>query len=213
MKPLLSTLLYVLRLDKLERNRLYTPLLELVLHILVYIFGAPLSRHLDDPALTLKLLHDRHTCLNEGAEALFDGLEIVICTTRGLATVQKTLFHDGFGAVEEEGEFGGAYGALKGVCLIEFTREAYHKQLVFAPGYVIISKANEHTIYQKQFFVILATLNAGLHCILQQLYCDFHWHNRALFDVRLDHLAELAARTVLLLTQKITGRQVLETVV
>jgi hypothetical protein len=69
-----------------------------------------------------------------------------------------------------------------------------------------------HTINQKQPLAI-PTLDAALHRILQQLHRHLHRHNRALLDVRLDHLAKLAAGPVLLFAQQVAGRQVLEAIV
>ena len=61
--------------------------------------------------------------------------------------------------------------------------------------------------------MVLSALNATLHSILQQLNGDLHWHNGALLNVCLDHLAELAARTVLLLAQQVARTEVLEAIV
>jgi len=70
-----------------------------------------------------------------------------------------------------------------------------------------------HTINQEQFSVVLSALHAGLHCVLQQLNGNLHGHNSAFLDVRLDHLAELAALAVLLFAQQIASREMLEAIV
>jgi hypothetical protein len=55
------------------------------------------------------------------------------------------------------------------------------------------------TVDEEQALVLV--LHGALHGVLQQLDGDLHRHNCTLLDVRLDHLAELAARTILLLAQ------------
>jgi len=188
---MMSKELCVLRLHKLELDGLNTPLGKELLDISVDLVRVPLGVDLDYPALLLKLVDHGHARFDKGAEALLDRLEVVVCAARRLATVQQALLHDGLGALEEEGELGRDDGALEGVGLIEFTREA---------------------INQEQPLFILAR-NARLHSILQQLDGNLHGHNRALLDVRLDHLAELAAWAVLLLAQQVSSRKVLEAIV
>jgi hypothetical protein len=68
------------------------------------------------------------------------------------------------------------------------------------------------TINQEHLPVV-TVLHMSLHSVLQQLHCHFHGHDLAISDVRLDHLAKLAARAFLLLAQQVASRQVLEAIV
>jgi hypothetical protein len=106
------------------RNLLNTPLREVLDHIRVHLIWRPLGINLDDSALALKLIDHRHARVDKGAEALLDRFNVVIRATRRLAAVQQALLHDGFGAVEEEGEFRGDDCAFESVCLVEFAGEA-----------------------------------------------------------------------------------------
>jgi hypothetical protein len=71
--------------------------------------------------------------------------------------------------------------------------------------------SKNNTIDEEQALVLI--LHGALHGVLQQLNGNLHGHNCTLLDVRLDHLAELAPRAILLLTQQVAGTQVLEAIV
>jgi hypothetical protein len=79
-------------------------------------------------------------------------------------------------------------------------------------GWIRKIEAAKHTVNQKQALCI-ASLNTALHRILQQLHRNLHGHNRAFFDIRLDHLAKLAAGPVLFFAQQVARRKVLEAIV
>jgi hypothetical protein len=111
-------------LNELQADRLNAPRLDLLLHVLVDLIGLLNSVDLDDTPLRLELVDNGHAGVDEGLEALLDRLDVVVGTTRGLATVQETLEHDLLGRVEEEGELGGDDGALESVGLIELAGEA-----------------------------------------------------------------------------------------
>jgi hypothetical protein len=68
------------------------------------------------------------------------------------------------------------------------------------------------TVNQKQP-PLIPTFHTALHRVLQQLHRHLERHNRALLDVRLNHLAELAPGAILLLAQQISRGQVFEPVV
>ena len=70
-----------------------------------------------------------------------------------------------------------------------------------------------HTVDEEPLFGILASIHALLHRVFEKLDGDFHGHDRPFLDVGLDHLAEITAWAVLLLTQQVTGREVLEAIV
>ena len=111
-------------LHELERDGLNAPLLQPSLHILVDLVGSLRSIDLDDTLLALELVDHRHAGFDESAEPLLDGFNVVIRTTRRLATVEETLQHNVLGGVEEKSELGRNDRALKGVSLIKLTREA-----------------------------------------------------------------------------------------
>lgn len=163
---------------------------KLLHHIFVDDFGAPGGVDLDDTILAIEHVDYRHARLDESGEPLFDALLVIISTSAGLASVQESGPHSLLGAVEEQGELAGHNRLLELDSLVHLPGETIDKELAVA-----------------------VLLNGGLHGVLQQLDGDLHRHDLAVLDVALDHLAELAARTLLLLAQKVAGRQVLETVV
>ena len=69
----------------------------------------------------------------------------------------------------------------------------------------------KHTVDEEQALVLL--VHSRLHRVLQELDGDLHGHDGTLLDVRLDHLAELAAGTVLLLAQQVARAEMLEAIV
>lgn len=123
--------LRILGIHKRQLDRLHTPLRKHPLHILIHIVRATLCIHPDDLALFFHLVDNRHARLDKYAEPLLDALHVVVCAARRLAALKQALFHDGFAAVEEEGEGGGDNGALEGVGLVEFAREACASTSVF----------------------------------------------------------------------------------
>lgn len=166
------------------------PLKELGLHNLVNLGGSLSRINLDDAALGLKFVDDRHGSLDESLKTLADAVDVVIGAARGLATVKQALLHDRFGTVKEECELSRADAILEGVSLVELAGKAVNQELL-----LVLSR------------------DSSLHGILEKLDGDLHGHNLALANVLLDHLAKLAAGPFLLLAKQIAGRQVLESVV
>lgn len=66
-----------------------------------------------------------------------------------------------------------------------------------------------HTIDQKLVDIVI--LLGSRDSILQQLNRHLHRHDLPIFDVFLDHFAELTARSILLLAQQIPGGKMFET--
>ena len=104
------------------------PLLELLLGLLIHLIWTFHRLHLDHSPLAGKFIDHRHACLFKGLESLLDGFDVVVCAAGGLAAVEESLLHDGFRAVEKEGEFGGDDGALKRVGLVEFAGESWNSR-------------------------------------------------------------------------------------
>jgi len=61
---------------------------------------------------------------------------------------------------------------------------------------LLVWDTDRHTVDQEQTLLLL--VHGSLHGVLEQLNGHLHGHDSSLFDVRLDHLAELATRSVLL---------------
>lgn len=163
---------------------------ELLHDIFVDCCRIPGGIDLDDARLAVEHVDHGHARLDESGEPLLDALLVVVGSSASLSSVEQPLPHRRLRAVEEESELAGHNG------LFELDR------LVHLPG---------ETVDEELAIAVL--LDGGFHSVLQQLDGDFHGHDLALLDVGLDHLAELAAGTLLLLAQKVAGRQVLETVV
>jgi hypothetical protein len=163
---------------------------ELLHHVVVDCLGASCGIDFDDPVLALEHVDHRHAGLDKSGEPLLDALLVVVGSSAGQASVEKSLPHRSLGAVEEERELAGHDS------FFELDR------LVHLPGETV----NEE-------LAVAVLLDGSFHGVLQQLDCHFHGHNLAVFDVALDHLAELAARTLLLLAKQVAGRQVLEAIV
>lgn len=160
------------------------------LDVLVDFIGALNSLDLDDTTLLVKVLDNGHAGLDKGSETLANALLIVVSSAAGLATVEQTLLHDVLGALEKQGKDTLADGLFELNGLVHFAGEAVDKELVDA-------------------FV----LDGCLHGVLEQLDGDLHGDNLAVADVLLDQVAKVGSLTVLLFTQQITGREVLELVV
>lgn len=94
------------------------------LHFLVYLARTFHSLDLHHPVFFLEVVHNWHARLHKCFEPLLDTLGIVISTAAGLSSVDETLGHDVFGAVEKEGKFRGAHGFFKADGLVHFAREA-----------------------------------------------------------------------------------------
>jgi len=62
--------------------------------------------HLEDSALLVVKVNDRHGLLLEGDETLADALDVVIDAAAGLSTLHEALQHDLLGAVHEQNEAG-----------------------------------------------------------------------------------------------------------
>lgn len=68
-----------------------------------------------------------------------------------------------------------------------------------------------HTIYQELVLPFLVSrLRNG---ILEQLHCHLAGHDLAIFNIALNHIAELATRSILLFPKQITCTEVLEPIV
>ena len=163
---------------------------ELLDHILVDGLGAPGGVDLDNALLLVEHVDHGHAGLDESSESLLDALLVVIGSSAGLASDEQPLPHRRLRAVEEQRELAGDDGLLELDGLVHLPGEAVDEELAVA-----------------------VLLDGGLHGVLQQLDGDLLGHDLSLLDVCLDHLTELAACTLLLFAQKITGRQVLEAVV
>lgn len=59
----------------------------------------------DDFVLFLIVLHDGQGLLHEGSESFLDALNVVVGTAAGLASLQQSLLHHLFGAIEEQQEW------------------------------------------------------------------------------------------------------------
>lgn len=95
-----------------------------LLHLRIDLLG-PLGRtNLHDLSLLLEVIHDGHARFDKGPEPLLDALGVVICPSRRLAPFDQTFLQQVFGAIEEEGEFGGADRLFKLECLIHLAGEA-----------------------------------------------------------------------------------------
>lgn len=81
-------------------------LCQLLLDMLVDLFRARDGFDLDDTSLLLEIFHDGHGGINESFEAFLDALNVVVSSARCFPSVQQSILHDFFGAVEEEREFG-----------------------------------------------------------------------------------------------------------
>ena len=57
-------------------------------------------------------------------------------------------------------------------------------------------------------FTITSFAKSLLHCILQQLDCNLHRHNLALFDISTDHVAVGGTGTILFCTEKVASCRV-----
>jgi hypothetical protein len=173
------------RLDELD-----TTLSEANLDVLVDLVGGLDSLDLDDTAILVKVVDNRHAGLDKSSETLSDALLVVISSTTGLATVDQTLLHDLLGALEEQSEDALANRLFELDSLIHLARETVNEE-----------------------FVCAVLLDGGLHGIFEQLDGDFHGDNLAVADVLLDQVAELASLAVLLFTQEVAGGEMLELVV
>lgn len=163
---------------------------KLLLHIFIDRRWLRSRIDLDHSALLLKVLHHRHTLLDERLESLLDGLLIIIGAPTSLAAVEQPLTHRLLGAIEEQGKLALHHHLLEFLRLVHLTGKAIDEELAVA-----------------------VLFYCGIHGVLEELDCDFHGHDLALFDVGLDHVAELAAGSVLLFSEQIAGGEVLECVV
>lgn len=163
---------------------------EADLDVLVNLVGSLDSLDLDDTAVLVKVLDNRHAGLDESSETLANALLVVIGSATGLAAVDQTLLHDVLGALEEEGEDTLADRLLKLNSLVHLAGETVDEELVDA-----------------------LVLDSGLHGVLEQLDSNLHGDNLAIANVFLDQVTEVATLTVLLLTQKVTSGKMLELVV
>lgn len=162
---------------------------EVLLGGLEDVGGSRGGVNLDDLALLLELVHDRHARLDEGLEALADALGVVVGAAAGLATLQQAALHDLLGAVEEEDELGGADALFELVSLVELTGEAIDKEAA----------------------LLGATLLEGLgHGVLEELNGHLHGNNKAVLDVVADEVTELGTGALLLSTQQVAGRKMNE---
>jgi hypothetical protein len=148
------------------------------------------SLDLDNTAVLVKVVDNRHAGLDKGSEALADTLLVIISSATSLAAVDQTLLHDLFGALKEESEDALADGLFELNSLVHFARETVNEELVCA-----------------------VFLDGGLHGVFEQLDGDFHGDNLAVADVLFDQVTELAALAVLLFAQKVASGEMLELVV
>lgn len=171
-------------------DELDTTLSEADLDVLVDLVRGLNSLDLDNTAILLKVVNDRHAGLDKGSETLADTLLIVISSAAGLATVDQTLLHDLLGTLKEQGKVALADGLFELDSLVHLAGETVDEE-----------------------FVDAVVLNGGLHGVLEQLDGDFHGDNLAVADVLLDEVAKIAALAVLLFAQQVAGREMLELVV
>jgi len=178
----------VLRVDRLDE--LDTALSETDLDILVDLVRSLNSLDLDNTAILVKVIDNRHAGLDKGSETLANTLLVVIGSATGLAAVDQTLLHDLFGALKEQSKDALADRLFELDSLVHLARETINEELVCA-----------------------ILLDGGLHGVFEQLDGDFHGNNLAVADVLLDQVAELATLAVLLFAQKVAGGEMLELVV
>jgi hypothetical protein len=145
---------------------------------------------LDNTAILLKVVDDRHASLDKGSETLANTLLVIISSATGLAAVDQTLLHDLFGTLKEQGEVALADGLFKLNSLVHLARETVDEE-----------------------FVDVIVLDGGLHGVFKQLDGDFHRDNLAVANIFLDQVTEITALAVLLFAQKVTGGEMLELVI
>lgn len=160
--------------------------LDVLVDLIRFLHGLDL----DNTAIFIKVVDDRHAGLDKGSETLADARLIVVSSTAGLSAIDQTLLHDVLGAVKEQSEDALADRLLELNGLIHLTREAVNEE-----------------------FVDALVLDGRLHCVLEQLDRHFHGHDLAVADVFFNQVAEVAAGAVLLFAQQVAGGQVLELVV
>lgn len=171
-------------------DELDTALSKAELDVLVDLVRGLDSLNLDNTAVLVKVVDNRHAGLDKGSETLADTLLVVVGSTTGLAAVDQTLFHDLLGTLEEQSEVALADGLFELDSLVHLAGKAINEELVN-----------------------VVVLDGGLHGILEQLDGDFHGDNLAVADVLLDQVTEVAALAILLFTQKVAGGEMLELVV
>ena len=148
------------------------------------------SLNLDNTAILVKVVDNRHAGLDKGSETLANALLIIVSSATGLAAVDQTLLHDLLGTLEEKSKVALADGLFELDSLVHLARETVDEELVD-----------------------VVVLDGGLHGVFEQLDGDFHGDNLAVADVLLDQVAEVAALAILLFAQKVTGGEMLELVV
>ena len=180
------------------------PLLHPPLHLLINRLGTLRRPHLLYLPLLLKVLDNGHARFLKDLEALLDALCVVVGAAGRFAAVEQALLHDGFGAVEEEGEEAGADGVFEAEGLVHFAGETCITAAVGMFTTTICGALGSTrmlglTIYQESPFAIPFCISKHFrHCVLEQLHRHLHGHNASLLDVLFNHLPELTTFSFLL---------------